>query len=119
MAALRQFASEKAKTVEELVRDALAFYVGELLRVRTERHSFTGPEKSDQKDLSVRQAYIPPDLTYETMSDLGRKLFDLSREYRAAGEKLYNEEELERELARRKGGYIPDEDYAEQNSDVR
>lgn len=58
----------------------------------------------------VRRAYIPPDLTYETMSDLGRELFDLSREIEEAGEGLLSEEELEREVARRKGGYIPDDD---------
>lgn len=58
----------------------------------------------------VRRAYIPPDLTYETMSDLGRELFDLSREIEEAGEGIQNEEEFERELARRKGGYIPDDD---------
>lgn len=58
----------------------------------------------------VRRAYIPPDLTYETMSELGRELFRLSQEYEASGEKLYTEEELERELRRRKGGYYPDDD---------
>ncbi len=52
----------------------------------------------------ARHTYIPPDLTYETMSDLGRELFDLSCEYEAAGEKLYAEEALEQEVARRKGG---------------
>ena len=58
----------------------------------------------------VRRAYIPPDLTYETMSKLGRELFDLSREMELSGEQLYSEEELERELRRRKGGYYPDDD---------
>jgi hypothetical protein len=58
----------------------------------------------------VRRAYIPPDLTYETMSELGKELYLLSEEYAASGEKLYTEEEIEKELARRKGGYIPDED---------
>lgn len=53
----------------------------------------------------ARRTYIPPDLTYETMSELGRELFDLSREYEAAGEKLYTEEALEQEITRRKGGY--------------
>lgn len=52
----------------------------------------------------ARRTYIPPDLTYDTMSDLGRELFDLSREYEAAGEKLYTEKALEQEIRRRKGG---------------
>lgn len=58
----------------------------------------------------VRRAYIPPDLTYETMSELGKELYRLSMEYEASGEKLYTEEELEKEIARRRGGYIPDDD---------
>ncbi len=53
----------------------------------------------------ARRTYIPPDLTYETMSELGRELVDLSREYEAAGETLYSEEAIEKEVARRKGGY--------------
>jgi hypothetical protein len=56
----------------------------------------------------VRRAYIPPDLTYETMSELGRELYDLSMEIAASGEGLLSEEELEQELIRRRGGYIPD-----------
>lgn len=54
----------------------------------------------------VKRAVIPPHLTYETMSDLGRELFDLSYEIEQAGEGIKSEEELEEELARRKGGYI-------------
>lgn len=54
----------------------------------------------------VNRAFIPPNLTYETMSDLGRELFDLSREIEQAGEGMKSEEELEEELSRRKGGYI-------------
>lgn len=57
----------------------------------------------------VRRAYIPPDLTYETMSELGRAIFDLSREIELAGEGLNSEEELERELAQRRGGYSPED----------
>ena len=50
----------------------------------------------------VRRAYIPPDLTYETMSELGKELYRLSEEYAESGEGLYTEEELEREIARRR-----------------
>jgi hypothetical protein len=58
----------------------------------------------------VRRAYIPPEaMNYETMSELGKELYRLSQEYAASGEKLYTEEEIEKELARRKGGYIPDD----------
>lgn len=54
----------------------------------------------------VNRADIPPHLTYETMSELGRELFDLSREIEQTGEGMGSEEELEEELSRRKGGYI-------------
>jgi len=68
----------------------------------------------------VRRAYIPPDLTYETMSEFGKELYRLSEEYAASGEKLYTEEEIEKEIARRRGGYIPDEDDSdEQDSHLR
>ena len=58
----------------------------------------------------VRRAYIPPDLTYETMSELGKELYRLSMEIAESGEGLLTEEELERELARRKGGYLSEGD---------
>lgn len=59
----------------------------------------------------VRRAYIPPEaMNYETMSEFGKEIYRLSEEYAASGEKLYTEEELEKEIARRKGGYIPDDD---------
>lgn len=57
----------------------------------------------------VRRAYIPPDLTYETMSELGKTLYDLSMEIAESGEGLLTEEELEQEIARRRGGYLSDE----------
>ena len=59
---------------------------------------------------TVRRAQIPPDLNFETMSELGRDLIQLSREIEAAGQLLTSEEELERELARRRGGYTANGD---------
>ncbi|MGH9840778.1 MAG: hypothetical protein ACREEM_18525 [Blastocatellia bacterium] len=58
----------------------------------------------------VRRAYIPPDLTYETMSELGKELYRLSMEIAESGEGLLTEEELEREIARRRGGYLSEGD---------
>jgi len=58
----------------------------------------------------VRRAYIPPDLTYETMSELGKELYLLSKEIAESGEGLQTEEEFERELARRRGGYLSEGD---------
>lgn len=55
----------------------------------------------------VRRAHVP-DLPLDKMSDLGRDLAKLSREYEEAGEELLTEEEIEVELARRRGGYIKD-----------
>lgn len=58
----------------------------------------------------VRRAYIPPDLTYETMSEFGKEIYRLSQEIAESGEGLLTEEELERELARRRGGYLSEGD---------
>jgi hypothetical protein len=58
----------------------------------------------------VRRAHIPPDLSLENMSELGRDLIQLSREIEASGEVLTSEEELEQELARRRGGYMSNGD---------
>ncbi len=59
--------------------------------------------------IAVRRAAIPSDLTYDTMSELGRDLFDMSRAYVESGEPLLSEEEIEREIALRRGGYIKDD----------
>ena len=59
----------------------------------------------------VRRAYIPPEmLNYETMSEFGKELYRLSQEIAESGEGLLTEEELERELARRRGGYLSEGD---------
>jgi hypothetical protein len=59
----------------------------------------------------VRRAYIPPEmLKYETMSEFGKELYRLSMEIAESGEGLLTEEELERELARRRGGYLSEGD---------
>ena len=57
---------------------------------------------------NVRRARVP-DLPLEKMSDLGRDLLKLSREYEESGEELLSEEEIEVELARRRGGYVQED----------
>ena len=69
----------------------------------------TNPQ--DQSNAYARPAHVP-NLSYEEMSDLGRDLFDMSREYESSGEGLLTEEEIEIELTRRRGGYIQDDDAA-------
>jgi len=44
------------------------------------------------------------------MSELGKELYRLSMEIAESGEGLYSEEELEREIARRRGGYLSEGD---------
>lgn len=55
----------------------------------------------------VRRAHVP-DLPPDEMSDLGRDLAKLSREYEDSGEELLTEEAIEIELAHRRGGYVQD-----------
>jgi len=57
------------------------------------------------REVHARRALVR-DLAREEMSELGRDLFDLSREYESSGEKLLTEKEIEVELARRRGGYV-------------
>jgi len=61
--------------------------------------------RENQSDSSVRRAHTP-DLRYEDMSELGRDLFDLSRDYESSGERLFTEDEIEYELMRRRGGHV-------------
>lgn len=59
----------------------------------------------------VRRAYISPEaMNYETMSEFGKELYRLSMEMAESGEGLLTEEELERELRRRRGGYLSEGD---------
>ncbi|MEJ7709699.1 MAG: hypothetical protein WKF84_07515 [Pyrinomonadaceae bacterium] len=59
--------------------------------------------------ITARRAVIPSNLTYNTMSEMGRALVDMSREYEESGEPLLSEEEIEREIALRRGGGIKDD----------
>lgn len=61
--------------------------------------------RQSQSLSSVRRARVP-NLPLEKMSDLGRDLVKLSREYENSGEELLTEEEIEVELAHRRGGYV-------------
>jgi hypothetical protein len=54
---------------------------------------------------TTRKEHVERDLAREEMSELGRDLFDLSREYESSCEVLLTEDEIEAELARRRGGY--------------
>lgn len=61
----------------------------------------------NQLENNVRRAHVPK-ISLEEMSDLGRDLAKLSREYEESGEELLTEEEIEIELAHRRGGYVQD-----------
>ena len=61
--------------------------------------------REDQSESNVRRAHAP-ELRYEEMSDLGRELFDLSRDYESSGGELLTEDEIENELMRRRGGHV-------------
>jgi hypothetical protein len=63
--------------------------------------------RKNRRKPSVRQAHIPK-LDYEDMSELGRDLFDLSRDYEASGEQLLTEDEIEDQITLRRGGFTQD-----------
>ena len=72
----------------------------------SQSHALAEPVETAALYQHVQRAALLPELTYETMSPLGKELYDLSREYEASGEKLLGEEEMEQEVAYRKGGYV-------------
>ncbi len=53
-------------------------------------------QQNRQTAANVRRARIPSDLTYETMSELGRDLFAISRDYAESGGELLSEQEISR-----------------------
>ena len=58
--------------------------------------------RSNQRKAAARRARVL-NLSYEDMSELGRDLYDLSRAYEDSGEALLTEDEIEKELVRRRG----------------
>jgi hypothetical protein len=72
-------------------------------------HALAEPTNWTELYPHVRRATFPPELTYETMSPLGKELYELSMEYEASGERLFTEDELEQEIAYRKGGHVLEE----------
>jgi hypothetical protein len=58
---------------------------------------------------AVPQAILPDDASVDKMSRLGRDLWQISREVEQAGEiPLLDEDEIELEINRRRGGYVSD-----------
>lgn len=79
---------------------------GEMSEARNTKRGGRGAHVAGRRtgDGGVRRAHVPA-LSYEEMSEMGRDLYDLSREYESSGEELLTEDEIEAELARRRGGY--------------
>jgi hypothetical protein len=59
-------------------------------------------------DFPVRRTEIKTWLTEETMSPLGRELMEIARAIEASDEPALDEEDIEKELKRCKGGYAED-----------
>ncbi|MDT5122441.1 MAG: hypothetical protein QOC96_1923 [Acidobacteriota bacterium] len=69
-------------------------------------HQNTTP--SQPTEFPVRRTEIKTWLTEETMSPLGRELMKIAREVEASDEPALDEEDIEKELKRRRGGYAND-----------
>lgn len=57
----------------------------------------------------VRQADVKTWLTPETMSPLGKELFKIAKEIEESDEPAFDDEAVEREIKKRRGGYDFDE----------
>jgi hypothetical protein len=58
-----------------------------------------------KNDLPHIRRPVIRNLTYEEMSPLRKKLYDIAREIELSDELAYSEEGIERELATRRGGF--------------
>ena len=59
-------------------------------------------------EFPVRRTEIKTWLTEETMSPLGRELMKIAREIEASDDLALDEEDVEKELKKRRGGYAED-----------
>ena len=59
-------------------------------------------------EFSVRRTVVKTWLTEETMSPLGRELMKIAREVEDSDEPALDEEDIEKELKKRRGGYAKD-----------
>ncbi len=64
---------------------------------------------NSQTNFEVRRTNIKTWLTPETMSPLGKELFEIAKEIEESDEPAFDEQAIERELKRRRGGYDSDE----------
>jgi len=58
-----------------------------------------------QENLTVKRAEVKTWLTYETMSPLGRTLMEIAQQIEDSDDPALDEEEIEREIQRRRGGH--------------
>lgn len=58
-----------------------------------------------QPNFEVRLTNVKTWLTPETMSPLGRELFEIAREIEKSDEPALDDKAMERELAKRRGGF--------------
>ena len=65
------------------------------------------PSQNLNQQPAVRPTEVKSWLTAETMSPLGRELMELADEIEVSDETPMDEEAIERELIRRRGGYSP------------
>ena len=54
----------------------------------------------------VRRTNVKTWLTPETMSPLGRELFEIAKEIEESDEPAFDEADIERELENRRGGFV-------------
>jgi hypothetical protein len=65
------------------------------------------PDQNLDQQTPIRPTEVKTWLTTETMSPLGRELMEIAAEIEESDEEAMDEDELERELIRRRGGYSP------------
>lgn len=59
-----------------------------------------------QPKFEVRRTNVKTWLTPELMSPLGRELFEIAKEIEESDEPAFDETDIERELEKRRGGFV-------------
>lgn len=77
-------------------------------RLRIRRLPMAQPGQNLNHELPVRPTQVKSWLTAETMSPLGRELMEIAAEIEADDGATMDEQEIERELIRRRGGHSQD-----------
>jgi hypothetical protein len=64
------------------------------------------PNKNQKEAFRIKQTQIKPFLTEKEISSLGKRLMKIAKEIENSDEPTFDETAIEKELEKRRGGYV-------------